>query len=234
MKRPSESTKCTAARRLGATVLVVRPSYQRVRVTVLLGRSFGWIGRGGLRVGAAVRVPHLSHTGRFKLGVQRGAAATADAAVAFLTGVWQCGEGTVPEDGDEESNPFQIHPRDCKRVMNRRRRPGGGSSINCYVVDPVCQLLSIQYTFYGMLCCGVSDDEKWILSSRHWPDRSLYLKPQTDQPGDLVRMDVLTVGLSSGEDVCLSHNYLILFLDRQNSAPKLKITSPMRWPMCWA
>ncbi len=140
MKRPSEGRRCTAARRLGATVLVVRPSYQRVRVAVLLGLSDGWIGRVGLRLGAAVRVPHLSNTGRLKLGVQRGAFITG--ALILLTGVRQCGEGTAPVDGDEESNPFQIHPRDCKLLMNRRRRSGGGSSINC------CR--SYLYLFYGV------------------------------------------------------------------------------------
>ena len=141
MKRPSEGRRCTAARRLGATVLVVRPSYQRVRVAVLLGLSDGWVGRAGLRLGAAVRVPHLSNTRGFELGVQRGAAATGGA-LTLLTGVRQCGEGTAPVDGDEESNPFQIHPRDCKRLMNRRRRSRGGSSINC------CR--SYLYLFYGV------------------------------------------------------------------------------------
>ena len=152
IKRPSEG--CSATRRLGSTELVAWISYQLVWVTILLGRSGGWIGSGRFRLCAAFRVPDFSNTRWFELGVARGAAGTG--AFARLTGVRQCGEGTVPVDGEEESNPVQIHSWDCKRVMNRGRRLGGGDkeAVLCQSTVGVGR-----FNFLFMVCvcggCGV-------------------------------------------------------------------------------
>ncbi len=59
----------------------------------------------------------------------------------------------MPVDGEEESNPVQIHSWGCKRVMmmNRGRRLGGGDKeeVLCQSTDGVGR-----YNLLFMVCVG--------------------------------------------------------------------------------